>query len=105
MTINHKFIICIYSNYIEQNITGFLTEIKIVQKYVQKPILGIYITFFKIPATEEKYINNENNQNYIKIVNIYNADINTLSNMLMQILYSYNIYCYDKNDDTIMINR
>ena len=105
ITIANNFIICIYSNYVEQNINGFLTEIKLVQQHFQKPILGIYITFFKISALEEKNIADENNKNYNKIINIYNADINRLTNMLMQILYTHNIYCYDNNDNIMMLNQ
>ena len=105
ITITTNFIICIYSNYVEHNINGFLTEIKMVQQYFQKPILGIYITFFKISAVEEKNILDENNQNYNKIINIYNSDINRLSNMLMQILYSHNVYCYDNSGNIMMLNQ
>jgi len=104
MAIAQNFIICIYSNYIQQNINGFLSEIKVVQQHFQKPILGIYITFFKIPINEEKVISDENKNNYNKIINIYNSDINKLSHLLMNVLYSYNVYCYDDSQDVIMLN-
>jgi len=104
MAITQNFIICIYSNYIQQNINGFLSEIKVVQQHFQKPILGIYITFFKIPINEEKVISDENKNNYNKIINIYNSDINKLSHLLMNILYSYNVYCYDDSHDVIILN-
>jgi hypothetical protein len=105
IAITDKFIICIYSNYIQHNINGFLTEIKSVQQYFQKPILCIYITFFKININEEKIIADENKQNYNKIINIYNSDINKLCQKLMNILYSHNIYCYDNSDDCIILNQ
>lgn len=104
MAITQNFIICIYSNYIQQNINGFLSEIKVVQQHFQKPILGIYITFFKIPINEEKVISDENKNNYNKIINIYNSDINKLSQLFMNVLYSYDVYCYDDLHDVIMLN-
>lgn len=104
MTLTDNFIICIYSNYIYQDINGFLSEIKLVQQYFQKPILGIYITFFKINVNDEKIISDENKQNYNKIINIYNSDINKLTQKFMRILYAHNIYCYDSSDDCIMLD-
>ena len=104
MTITNNFIICIYTNYIGYNIDGFLTEIKLVQKHFKKKILGIYITFFKINIEFENIILNENNKNYNKIISLYNSNIDKLLNMIMQILYTHNIFCYDNSDDVIMID-
>jgi hypothetical protein len=103
MVITNNFIICVYSNYIEQYIDEFLKEIFTVQQYFQKPVLGIYMTFFKIPNFDEQKISHINKQGYNKIINIYNSDINILSQKFLNKLYAHNIYCYDNSGDCIMI--
>jgi hypothetical protein len=105
IVITNNFIICIFLNHLQNNINEFITEINIIKNYFQKPILGIYITFFKISVNEEKSINDENKKKYNMIINIYNFNINKLSQLFMNLLYEYNIYCYDDMGDTFMITQ
>jgi hypothetical protein len=98
-------IICISTNcflYDSYNLQNFIKEKNIIQNYYHltnnKYSIGINFTMFKLSNQDEKLLNNNN------IKNIHHLDINKSMNKFMQILYSYNLYCYDYSSDCIMID-
>ena len=103
--ITPNYYICIYTNYLHHNIENFITEVNIISIQLQIQCIGIYFNLFRLTSQQEKLFIDENNKNINWFYFINGADINKLLHKFLKRLYYYGIYCYDNDNDCIMIEK
>jgi hypothetical protein len=101
--VTNNYYICIYTNHLYNNIKNFITEVNILSMQINTRCIGIYFNFFTMLPQQEKIFIDENNKYMNYFINISGTTNNKIINEFITTLYYYGIYCYDNENNCIML--
>ena len=87
------------------DVNQFINNIQQLSNILQKPIIGIYLSYSDLTHNAKNAFNNINKSKInIKCVSIYDNNQDNLINKLIKYLYTHKIYIYYNDDSSYMIN-